>query len=216
MSRASHIAWVVAAMLPTSLAFGWSDMHAPTLPDAGDGGVTLDGASGDATTCGSDTFADACAGQGGSGCGGFGGGGGTGGQGGGAAIALMAIGSTSVSMTNGGLVAGNGGVGGNGGDGQQGSPGDAGAQGTALVCSLTPCTSGCNNSNFSGGAGGPGGVGGPGGQGGGGAGGPRYFYATRGGATVVLSSTTQTQFKGNLGIGGAPNGIAGVQGTSYP
>ena len=148
-----------------------------------------------------------CAPDGGPGCAGYGGGGGTGGNGGGAAVALFVSGTSSVKISNGGLVVGNGGPGGPGGAGGGGGAGSLGTFGSDITCN-------CGVSELDAGAPGMGGPGGSGGAGGGGAGGPTCLYATVGMSASVLivdDASTNETFKGDAGAGGAPNGTPGVQ-----
>lgn len=186
-------------------------------PDAGStDGLAFDSgffdAPSDATTTCTNTPGQVCAPDGGPGCAGGGGLGGFGGQGGAASVALLAIGSTNVTMTNGAFVIGHGGTGGPGGGGEVGNPGMDGGMGGAVAC-YGSCPGCMVSSMLQPGSAGGGTNGGNGGQGGGGAGGPAYFYVLVNGATVNASTATlDASVTGTPGAGGPPNGPDGSAG----
>ncbi len=165
---------------------------------AGGGGG---GGGGSAGQWGIFTYPGAGNGGGGGGAGGAGGFGGQGGTGGGGSFGIVAYGSA-VTVTGGSITTGDGGNGGSGGSGGPGGQGGEGGTGN----------SSCANEIGASGGGGRGGNGGWGGQGGGGSGGPSLGVAYDPTTTATLTGTAVTV--GTAGLGGTPNGPAGIAATT--
>ena len=156
------------------------------------------------------------------GCGGGGGGGGFAGRGGGASIAVMVVGGSTLGVTRGRLLGGDGGDGSLGGSGGQPAEGAAGAPGSTNYCHSGCATGGaaCEVNCYShddrplggGMAGGPGGPGGLGGTGGAGAGGHSYVMVERAGGHVVLSGAVVVA--GNPGRGAGQGDAAAPSGEA--
>jgi len=204
---------------------------------AGDNGAagTTPGATVPYTNCGASqctqTAQMSCVGGPGvPGCSGGGGIGGTGGAGGGSSVAVFAKDST-VTITAGGYLAGNGGNGGAGGAGGPGAPGTSGGPGPSSLCITNawgPCDGGASNTCMPTGTvtaagstipGTAGGSGSNGGQGGGGAGGNSYAVLMGGLAAGKLniagSPALSVGKAGAGGAGGGPPGNAAATGPSF-
>lgn len=170
--------------------------------NGGGGGNGSSGGGGGGGGGGNNTvlFPVACGGGGGGGGeGGIGGPGGGGGTGGGASIAILLVGTSTVTVSDSEMRTTEGGAGGIGGVGGSGQRGGAGGSGG----------SGDGDDRSSGGSGGEGGRGGVGGPGGGGGGGPSIGIVV--GPSVTLDATSGNSY--DLGPAG-PGGISGGTGNS--
>ena len=142
-------------------------------------------------------------GGGGGGSGGVAGGGGAGGGGGGGSFGIYLVNATAISMQSNQVTTAGAGAGGNGGASGRGAPGGRGGAGGIR----------CTEEVGAGGNGGNGGRGGDGGQGGGGGGGPSVGIAADSRSQYTATSNVYTLGAG--GVGGAPNGAAGLQAETH-
>lgn len=190
-------------------AFGSINSPSSYLPSNGGPGFTGTngsggggGGGGGGGIAGCDSYGSS---GGGGGAGGSAGQGGTGGSGAGGSFAIWSD-SGSLDVIGSRIVAGGAGRGGNGGPGGTGGTGGSGGPGGPYGGSAEQDDGG------NGAPGGVGGRGGDGGQGGGGGGGPAV------GVILINSTFTQTgnTFEiGASGLGGAPNGTAGLHSNTW-